>query len=217
MADKQEKITSYFSGIENKPILLNKIVSGGQTGADRAALEAAKECGFETGGWAPVGYQTSSGRDQSLKSYGLKEDTNNTNINQSYIWRSKKNIDDSCATLFFRIMESNGTDCSISYCYCKKWQPEMPNICRFCHKDYLVIRDAVLSDDEMGNMVWETDIDRVILFLRMNKIHTLNVAGHREFMADGMWQKRVFNFMADLLQRVKKIQNECTQRHGPGK
>jgi hypothetical protein len=34
---------------------LEKIISGGQTGADRAALEVAVERGFQTGGWVPKG------------------------------------------------------------------------------------------------------------------------------------------------------------------
>lgn len=33
--------------------MLEKIVSGGQTGADRAALDAALEAGFPCGGWCP--------------------------------------------------------------------------------------------------------------------------------------------------------------------
>ncbi|HEX5725703.1 MAG TPA: putative molybdenum carrier protein [Longimicrobiaceae bacterium] len=32
-----------------------KIVSGGQTGVDRAALDVAMELGLETGGWCPAG------------------------------------------------------------------------------------------------------------------------------------------------------------------
>ena len=48
-----------------------KIISGGQTGADRGALEAAKEWGIETGGFAPRGYLTESGNDLSLKDFGL--------------------------------------------------------------------------------------------------------------------------------------------------
>ena len=34
-------------------IVLQKIVSGGQTGVDRAALETAIECGLPCGGWCP--------------------------------------------------------------------------------------------------------------------------------------------------------------------
>lgn len=32
-----------------------KIISGGQTGVDQAALRAAQDCGLETGGWCPPG------------------------------------------------------------------------------------------------------------------------------------------------------------------
>ncbi|MFO7722439.1 MAG: putative molybdenum carrier protein [Bacteroidales bacterium] len=34
---------------------VQKIISGGQTGVDRAALDAALETGLETGGWCPPG------------------------------------------------------------------------------------------------------------------------------------------------------------------
>ncbi|MEX0747509.1 MAG: putative molybdenum carrier protein [Rhodothermales bacterium] len=36
-------------------VLPRRIVSGGQTGVDRAALDAAIELGIETGGWCPHG------------------------------------------------------------------------------------------------------------------------------------------------------------------
>jgi RimJ/RimL family protein N-acetyltransferase len=39
-----------------------KIVSGGQTGADRAALDFALENGFDTGGWVPRGRRAEDGR-----------------------------------------------------------------------------------------------------------------------------------------------------------
>src|SRR5436309_5940772 len=35
--------------------IIRKIVSGGQTGADRAALDVAHELGIPHGGWAPLG------------------------------------------------------------------------------------------------------------------------------------------------------------------
>lgn len=38
-----------------------KIVSGGQTGADRAALDWALACGMNHGGWCPLGRRSESG------------------------------------------------------------------------------------------------------------------------------------------------------------
>ncbi len=38
-----------------------RIVSGGQTGADRAALDAALALGLEAGGWVPLGRQAEDG------------------------------------------------------------------------------------------------------------------------------------------------------------
>ena len=43
-------------------IRLAKIVSGGQTGADRAALDVAIELGIPHGGWLPKGRKTEAGR-----------------------------------------------------------------------------------------------------------------------------------------------------------
>ena len=42
--------------------MVRRIVSGGQTGADRAALDAAREFGIETGGWVPCGRWAEDGR-----------------------------------------------------------------------------------------------------------------------------------------------------------
>lgn len=40
---------------------LRKIVSGGQTGVDQAALRAALACGLEVGGWCPPGRRSEAG------------------------------------------------------------------------------------------------------------------------------------------------------------
>ncbi len=41
--------------------ILEKIISGGQTGVDRAALDAALAAGFSCGGWAPKGRTAEDG------------------------------------------------------------------------------------------------------------------------------------------------------------
>ena len=40
---------------------LQRIISGGQTGADRGALDAALEAGFPCGGWCPEGRKAEDG------------------------------------------------------------------------------------------------------------------------------------------------------------
>ncbi len=78
------------------PILLKKIISGGQTGADRAALEAGKRLGYKTGGTVPRGYRTNTGSDQSLKEFGVVEDAS-----REYPPRTIKNVQDSDGTVWF--------------------------------------------------------------------------------------------------------------------
>jgi len=41
--------------------MLSKIISGGQTGVDRAALDAALALGFAVGGWCPKGRKAEDG------------------------------------------------------------------------------------------------------------------------------------------------------------
>jgi hypothetical protein len=40
---------------------LKKVISGGQTGVDRAALRAARDCGLDIGGWCPPGRVSEAG------------------------------------------------------------------------------------------------------------------------------------------------------------
>ena len=69
-----------------------KIISGGQTGADRAALDVAIELGVPHGGWIPKGRLTEEG---SLPAkYQLKEMPT-----ASYPKRTEQNILDSDGTL----------------------------------------------------------------------------------------------------------------------
>src|SRR5213080_1459301 len=41
--------------------VISKIVSGGQTGVDRAALDVALELGIPCGGWCPIGRRAEDG------------------------------------------------------------------------------------------------------------------------------------------------------------
>ena len=69
-----------------------RIVSGGQTGVDRAALDAAIELNIEHGGWCPAGRLAEDGTIPSR--YALKETKSH-----EYPVRTEQNIADSTATL----------------------------------------------------------------------------------------------------------------------
>lgn len=86
-----------------------RIISGGQTGADRTALEVAKECGFETGGVAPKGYITETGPDLSLKDFGLTE-----HALASYPERTRENVRISDLTVWFGTVGTPGYKCTVT-------------------------------------------------------------------------------------------------------
>src|SRR3954465_11888189 len=72
------------------------IISGGQTGADRAALDFAIAHGLPHGGWCPRGRRAEDG---AIPPQYLLEETTQTH----YAQRTRRNIRESDATLIFSI------------------------------------------------------------------------------------------------------------------
>ena len=84
--------------------MIKKIISGGQTGADRAALDVALKLGIPYGGWIPKGRKTEKG--PLPKKYQLQEMPTD-----SYEARTEKNVQDSDGTLIIaRGKLTGGTD-----------------------------------------------------------------------------------------------------------
>ena len=82
-------------------MMIKKIISGGQTGADRAALDVAMKFGIPHGGWIPKGRKTEHG---SLPDkYQLKEMSS-----ASYPKRTEQNVVDSDGTLILSHGVLNG-------------------------------------------------------------------------------------------------------------
>src|SRR5262245_15492232 len=79
--------------------MLEKIVSGGQTGVDRAALDVAIELNIEYAGWCPKGRLDENGRIPSKYKNLTEIDGAFTNEKENYDTRTKKNIQDSDGTL----------------------------------------------------------------------------------------------------------------------
>jgi hypothetical protein len=73
--------------------MIRKIISGGQTGADRAGLDFAIEAGLEHGGYVPRGRKAEDGR---IDRYNLIELSTS-----SYPARTRRNIEKSDGTVIF--------------------------------------------------------------------------------------------------------------------
>lgn len=100
----------------NKEIMIKKIISGGQTGADKAGLDAARDAGIVTGGTAPKGYRIclydgTDGSDLSLKDFGLEEAST-----KNYNFRTIKNVITSDGTLWVGYQDSPGGKLTINTC-----------------------------------------------------------------------------------------------------
>ncbi len=74
------------------PLPVVRIVSGGQTGVDRAALDAAAAAGLERGGWVPLGRRAEDG--PIAAAYPMRETDS-----PEYAVRTRRNVADSDATL----------------------------------------------------------------------------------------------------------------------
>lgn len=75
--------------------MVERVVSGGQTGADRAALDVALELGLEIGGWIPRGRRAEDGVVPDRYGGMIEADSD------AYEIRTKLNVRDSDATAVF--------------------------------------------------------------------------------------------------------------------
>ena len=136
-----------------------KIVSGGQTGVDRAALDFAIRHGYEHGGWCPRGRLAEDGVIPPV--YQLRETDS-----ADYDERTEKNVLDSDATLIVaREKELSGGTAFTKSCAEKHGRP----LLLVCEREGMSKSAPALSK-----------------FLKRNKVRTLNVAGPRESQAPGI-------------------------------
>ncbi len=133
--------------------MLEKIISGGQTGADRAALDAAIKFCIPHGGWIPRGRKTESGPLPAF--YELQETET-----PDYRERTRKNILDSHGTVIFTRGGLTGGSKLTENLARKHGMPH-------CHIDLVAIQGFGAS------MALHS-------FVMENHIGVLNVAGSRE-------------------------------------
>ena len=140
---------------------IRKVISGGQTGVDIAALRAARACGIATGGWAPKGYLTERGpQAELLSAFGLNEMPTD-----KYPPRTAANVRDADATLIVAGTLDRGSKLTAE-------------ICTRMTKPMLHIARGELDDNEA--------LEKTRFWLRRIKPRTLNVAGNRESSSPGI-------------------------------
>ena len=153
--------------------MLKKIISGGQTGVDRAALDVAMRMGIAHGGWIPKGRLAEDG---SLPlHYQLQEMPTD-----AYDARTEKNVIDSDGTLIIsRGRPTGGTD------FTRKMALK--------HGKQLLHIDLALGQraSDAGSLVAS--------WVDMNRIETLNVAGPRASHDPAIYMDTV-NIMTHALQ-----------------
>jgi hypothetical protein len=141
-------------------IELRAIVSGGQTGADRAALDWAIEHDVPHGGWCPAGRRAEDGS-LDLR-YRLSETES-----KSYRSRTVRNVRDSDATLIVNLGELEGGS------------RETLRIAEQRGKPVRVVQlDSSPGDELIADLrAWLLD----------NTVRVLNVAGPRESKRPGVY------------------------------
>jgi hypothetical protein len=133
--------------------MLKKIISGGQTGVDRAALDAALRLGIPHGGWLPKGRITEDGPlPARYKLVELPTD--------SYAERTERNVVDADGTLIIsRGAPTGGTD------YTRKMVLKHGK--QMLHIDMAMYRNPMDAASLISS------------WIKLNNIEMLNVAGPR--------------------------------------
>lgn len=139
-------------------MMITKIVSGGQTGVDRAALDVALELGVSCGGWCPKGRRAEDGAIPDR--YPLQETSWD-----GYPQRTEWNVRDSDGTLILHNgVADRGTALTRSLAQ-RRTKPCL---------------EIDLSCTPQANCVRE--------WINTIRIQVLNVAGPRESSAPGIYQ-----------------------------
>jgi putative molybdenum carrier protein len=163
-----------------------KIISGGQTGVDQAALRAAQKCGLICGGWCPPGRECESGMIPA--EFPLQETPSDRSTDAPEIPRSQRtvwNVRDSDATLILP-PQSLGE------------QDPGPNLTKQCAVRYG--RPLLVCDP------WDRSAQaKVEQWLQAHPIEILNVAGPSEETITGIGD-RVYELLALLF-------SECSNKN----
>ncbi len=139
--------------------MIERVISGGQTGVDRAALDVALKLGVPCGGWCPRGRRAEDG---PLKEIYPLQETPSSNYTQRTQW----NVRDSDGTVvLYKSALSGGSALTVE-------------LAKEHNKPCLVID---LCEDSSPEILLD--------WLKRHKIQTLNVAGTRESGSPGIYDE----------------------------
>ncbi len=133
--------------------MISKVVSGGQTGADRAALDLALKRGIPHGGWCPKGRKAEDGAIDAR--YQLTETPTD-----EYSQRTEWNVRDSDGTVIFTLSST-----------LRGGSKQTAEFARQHKKPWIHLHPGIKAPAKA--------LDR---FLSEQKIRILNVAGSRQSM-----------------------------------
>lgn len=159
--------------------MIEKIITGGQTGADRGGLDAAIYAKLPHGGWCPKGRLAEDG--EIPAKYQLQEMTS-----KDYLKRTEANVVDSDFTVIFGYREpTRGSKRTIGFCESHK-------------KPYLYVDFVVYNEDSAITYIvaWLTAL------AGGSVVRVLNVAGSRESRHPGI-QEKVMRVMVNVLHNIK--------------
>ncbi len=152
---------------------LERIISGGQTGADRGGLDAALALGIPHGGWCPKGRRAEDGT--IPRTYELRP-----TASVAYDVRTRRNVRAADGTvLFTRGAPTGGSRLTAEFAR--------------DHGKPLLQFDLRTVEAQPAEAC-----DRLRSWLAAHRIRTLNVAGSRESMAPGI-QATVARFLIQAL------------------
>jgi Circularly permutated YpsA SLOG family len=151
------------------------VISGGQTGVDRGALDAALDAGMPCGGWCPAGRLAEDGRIPAR--YPLTELGDG-----GYLERTRRNVEDSDGTLIITLgRPGGGTARTIELCTCLE-------------RPHVIVDGAVVP--------LESAVLEALRLLRRERILRLNVAGPRA-SEDARGYRYAYALVWELAQRLQ--------------
>ncbi len=166
-------------------VLPYKVVSGAQSGSDRAGLDAALAMNIEIGGWCPKGRRAEDGPIPAR--YPLTETSS-----ARYEDRTLLNIEDSDGTVIFTRGPVDGGSALTQNSLVEQAKP-------FLHID-------------LDGFSKESATTAVAQFIRSANIKTLNVAGNRESKSPGIAQDVKEILMLAFLQLRKEEKSGSSLR-----